>query len=374
MSEYYVGLMSGTSMDGIDAVVVDFSSSETPKLICSYSHSWPVDAYRELLTSRDIPDDQLSQLHTLDIQLGEIFAEATLALLDKAKLTAKDIIAIGNHGQTIRHRPDADQPFSLQIGDAKTLAQKTGIRVISDFRTADIEAGGQGAPLAPAFHEAIFRSETENRGILNIGGIANLTVLPADKSKPVTGFDTGPGNNMMDTWMAKIHNKNFDKNGDFASSGKINTGLLNYCLNDAYFNTPPPKSTGFEQFNLQWLNQQINSSCSENLSPADIQATLCELTARSIAEAVANDAAGISRLLVCGGGVHNGYLMERTQHALPKCKVESTQNCGVNPDWVEAMAFAWLAKRTNNQQAGNLPSVTGAKKAVILGSITSVSP
>ena len=370
MSEYYIGLMSGTSMDGIDAAVVDFSSSETPKLICTYSHSWPDDAYKKLLASRDIPDDQLSQLQTLDIQLGEIFAEATLTLLDKAKLTAKDIIAIGNHGQTIRHRPDADQPFSLQIGDAKTLAQKTGIRVISDFRTADIKAGGQGAPLAPAFHEAIFYSETENRGILNIGGIANLTVLPADKSKPITGFDTGPGNNMMDAWMAKIHGKNFDKNGDFARSGQVNQSLLKQCLGDDYFNAAPPKSTGFEQFNLEWLNQQIKNSDNEKLSPADIQASLCELTARSIAQAIEHDATDIRHLLVCGGGVHNSYLMERIRQALANCKVESTEVCGAHPDWVEAMAFAWLAKRTINRQPGNLPSVTGAKKAVVLGSIT----
>ena len=374
MPEYYVGLMSGTSMDGIDAVVVDFSSGETPELICSYSHLWPDEVYKEVLAVRDIPDDQLDQLHALDIRLGEIFAEATLALLDKAKLSAKDIIAIGNHGQTIRHRPDAAQPFSLQIGDAKTLSQKTGICVVSDFRTADIKAGGQGAPLAPAFHKAIFRSEDENRGILNIGGIANLTVLPADNSKPITGFDTGPGNNMMDAWISRHSDKTFDKNGDFARSGKINQALLKQCLNDDYFKTPPPKSTGFEQFNLNWFNQQLKNSGCKKLSAADIQASLCELTARSIAEAVVSTTADINHLLVCGGGVHNGYLMERTQHALPNCTVESTQACGVNPDWVEAMAFAWLAKRTINQQAGNLPSVTGATKAVILGSITSVYP
>ncbi|MDH5388821.1 MAG: anhydro-N-acetylmuramic acid kinase [Gammaproteobacteria bacterium] len=373
MSEYYVGLMSGTSMDGIDAVVVDFSSSKTPKLICTYSHPLPVDVYRELLASRELADDKLNQLHALDIRLGEIFAEATLALLDKAKLTAKDIVAIGNHGQTIRHRPDADQPFSLQIGDAKTLAQKTGIRVISDFRTADIKAGGQGAPLAPAFHKAVFQSETETRGILNIGGIANITVLPADKSLTVTGFDTGPGNNMMDAWMAKTHNKNFDKNGEFARSGQINEDLLNLCLSDVYFKTTPPKSTGFEQFNLDWFNQQLKNSGNEKLNAADRQATLCELTARSIADAVVSTA-DINHLLVCGGGVHNSYLMGRIQLALPNCKVESSEVCGVHPDWVEAMAFAWLAKRTINQQTGNLPSVTGAKKAVMLGSITSVYP
>jgi anhydro-N-acetylmuramic acid kinase len=370
MPEYYVGLMSGTSMDGIDAALVDFSSSKTPRLVCTHSHDWPDDVHKQLLASRNLPDDQLDQLHTLDIRLGEIFAEATLSLLDKAKLIGKDIIAIGNHGQTIRHRPEAAQPFSLQIGDAKTLAQKTGIRVISDFRTADIEAGGQGAPLAPAFHEAIFRSETENLGILNIGGIANLTVLPADKSKPVIGFDTGPGNNMMDAWIAKHCDKNFDQNGDFARSGKTNEGLLNCCLNDAYFHTAPPKSTGFEQFNLSWLNEQINNSANENPSAADIQSTLCELTARSIADAVLHHATDISHLLVCGGGVHNSYLMERIQFALPTCKVESSEVCGVHPDWVEAMAFAWLARQNIQNLPGNLLSVTGAKKPVVLGSMT----
>ncbi|MCK5263921.1 MAG: anhydro-N-acetylmuramic acid kinase, partial [Gammaproteobacteria bacterium] len=230
MPEYYVGLMSGTSMDGIDAALVNFSSSKIPNLVCTHSHPWPDDVYRELQASRELPDNQLDQLHALDIHLGEIFAKATLTLLDKAKLTAKDIIAIGNHGQTIRHRPDAMQPFSLQMGDAKTLAQKTGIRVVSDFRTADIEAGGQGAPLAPAFHEAVFRSETEDRGILNIGGIANLTILPSDQTQAVIGFDTGPGNNMMDTWMAKCCGKKFDKNGDFAGNGKINETLLEQLL------------------------------------------------------------------------------------------------------------------------------------------------
>ncbi|MDH5611145.1 MAG: anhydro-N-acetylmuramic acid kinase [Gammaproteobacteria bacterium] len=370
MPEYYVGLMSGTSMDGIDAALVDFAGGEIPKLICTHSHPWPDDTYEELLASRLLPDNELGQLDALDIQLGKIFANATQSLLDKAKLTAKDIIAIGNHGQTIRHRPDADQPFSLQIGDAKMLAQLTGITVVSDFRTADIKAGGQGAPLAPAFHAAVFRSQIEIRGILNIGGIANLTILPSDQTQPVIGFDTGPGNNMMDAWIKKSCGQNFDKNGIFARSGQINENLLNTCLSDVYFNTSPPKSTGFEQFNLTWLQQQIKNSASKNLSAADIQASLCELTARSIANAVIHQASSINHLLVCGGGVHNQYLMERIQLALPACKVESTDACGIHPDWVEATAFAWLAKQTINNQPGNLPSVTGARKAVILGQIT----
>lgn len=378
MSNYYIGLMSGTSMDGIDAVVVDFSSAasgETPHLICAHSHSWPDDVYQQLLACRDLADEELHLLQDLDIRLGTIFAEATLALLDKAKLTADDIIALGNHGQTLRHRPDTSRPFSLQIGDAKTLAQQTGIRVISDFRSADIAAGGQGAPLAPAFHADVFSSDNEDRGILNIGGIANLTTLPAgangDECHLVTGFDTGPGNTLMDAWMTKTCGRSFDENGEFARSGKINEALLKRCLSAAYFAAPPPKSTGFEQFNLKWLSAQLEQQPeSDALSNADIQATLCELSARSICEAVSRYAGNIKHLLVCGGGVHNAHLMARIRSSLPECLVESTEVCGIHPDWVEAMAFAWLAKRTLNHQPGNLPSVTGARKAVVLGRIT----
>lgn len=369
MPEYYVGLMSGTSMDGIDAALVDFSGDH-PQLICSHNHHWPDKVYQQLLATRDLADNELNQLTALDVRLGEIFAEATLALLAKAEISAEEIIAIGSHGQTIRHRPDAASPFSLQFGDAKTLALKTGIRVISDFRSADIEAGGQGAPLAPAFHDAVFRSETEDLGILNIGGIANLTVLPADPSKPVTGFDTGPGNNMMDAWIAKIHGESFDKNGEFARSGKVNSNLLKHFFDENYFALAPPKSTGFEEFNLDWLNAKLKNLASENLSDADIQASLCELSARTISEAVKQYAVTIDRLLVCGGGVNNIYLMEKIQQFLPNCKVESSENYGVHPDWVEAMAFAWLARQNIQNLPGNVPSVTGAKKAVILGCVT----
>lgn len=367
-----MGLMSGTSIDGIDAALVDFSDNTTPRLICTHSHSWPASVFTELLTSRDIPDEKLKELHPLDIRLGEIFAEATIALLEKAKLTAKDIIAIGNHGQTLRHRPNANPPFSLQFGDARTLAQKTGIRVVSNFRTADIEAGGQGAPLAPAFHAAVFRNETEPRGILNIGGIANLTLLPTDPRQTIIGFDTGPGNNMMDAWMIKSCGQRFDDNGHFARTGQINEILLQQCLSDDYFHASPPKSTGFEQFNLSWFNKQVEKCVIKDLDPADVQATLCELTARSIATAVMQESYNITRVLVCGGGVHNSYLMERLQCLLSGCKVESTDVCGIHPDWVEAITFAWLAKQTINGLPGNIPSVTGAKEAVVLGQITDV--
>lgn len=378
MPNYYVGLMSGTSMDGIDAVVVDFPSSlsdETPRLVCTYSHPWPDDVYQQLLASRDIPDEELYLLHDLDIRLGTIFAEATRALLGKAKLSADAIIAIGNHGQTLRHRPDASRPFSLQIGDAQTLAQQTGIRVISDFRSADIEAGGQGAPLAPAFHAAVFSSGAETRGVLNIGGIANLTVLPAgaggDEDAAVIGFDTGPGNTLMDAWMTRTCGRSFDENGEFARSGQINEVLLKRCLSEPYFHTPPSKSTGFELFNLDWLSAQLDQiPDAATLSSADIQATLCEVSARSISDAVNRYAKNIQHLLVCGGGVHNTHLMASIRSALPDCQVESTEACGIHPDWVEAMAFAWLAKRRLNNQPGNMASVTGAGMAVMLGQIT----
>ncbi|MFC1589656.1 anhydro-N-acetylmuramic acid kinase [Pseudomonadota bacterium] len=367
MPEYYVGLMSGTSMDGIDAVLIDFSDSETPKLICSHSHDWPEDIHQQLLATRDLPDERLNTLSPLDIRLGEIFAEATLELLDNAQLSTSDIIAIGNHGQTIRHRPDAAKPFSLQIGDAKTLTQKTGIRVVDDFRTADIEAGGQGAPLAPAFHEAVFRSNSENIGVLNLGGIANLSVLPSDQNQPVTGFDTGPANTLMDAWIEKCCGKSFDENGDFARSGKINQTLLEQLLADNYFKITPPKSTGFELFNIEWLNKSLSD---KNLRDADVQATLCELTAQSICGAIKQHAPTINHLLVCGGGVHNTYLLERIQSTLPECKVESTEAYGIHPDWMEAMAFAWLARCKLNNQPAKLASVTGASRNVVLGCIT----
>ncbi|MDH5764808.1 MAG: anhydro-N-acetylmuramic acid kinase [Gammaproteobacteria bacterium] len=370
MSEYYVGLMSGTSMDGIDAALVDFSDNDIPRLVCSHSHEWPATIHQQLQAARNLPDDQLHTLQSLDVQLGEIFAEATQALLNKSSVTSKEIIAIGNHGQTIRHRPDAAKPFSLQIGNAKILSQKTGISVIDDFRTADIEAGGQGAPLAPAFHEMVFRNHNENIGILNIGGIANLTILPASSVQPVTGFDTGPGNTLMDAWITKTRGDYFDKDGNFARSGEINADLLNHCIRDHYFDTKPPKSTGFEYFNLDWLDRQISNSACKGLNDADIQATLCELTARSIARAVKQYIPDFNHLLICGGGVHNSYLMERIQQSLPEYKIESTDMFGIAPDWVEAMAFAWLARQTMNQQPGNLPSVTGASKKVVLGRIT----
>ncbi len=365
--ELYIGLMSGTSMDGIDAALVDFSATQ-PVLITTHSHAWPDDIQQALIAARDLADDKLNTLFSLDEQCAEIFAEACFELLKNSAFQAEDIVAIGNHGQTIRHRPDIAEPFSLQIGNAKKLAALTGIDVISDFRTADIEAGGQGAPLAPAFHQAVFQHEKINRVMVNIGGIANITALAAGENQKVTGFDCGPGNTLMDAWIMHHEQKSYDADGALASSGKTSVGLLARLLMDDYFQLPPPKSTGFEYFNLEWLNRFIENE----ITAADMQSTLCDLTATSIIRAINQYAASTEEIYICGGGVHNKALMSRLQ-VLTKCPVTTTEELGVHPDWVEAMAFAWLAYQHKHQLSGNLPSVTGATKAVILGTKTPAS-
>jgi len=362
--ELYIGLMSGTSMDGIDAVLVDFSEAQ-PQLINTYSQPWPDDIQQALIKARDIPDEELSSLSSLDLRTAKIFAEACVRVLENTPHKSLDVIAIGNHGQTIRHRPNIDKPFSLQIGNAKRLAGLTGIDVISDFRTADIKAGGQGAPLAPAFHRAIFQDDRINRVIVNIGGIANITVLPKRKNQTVKGFDCGPGNGLMDAWILQHKQKNYDADGALASSGKTNATLLANLLMDGFFQLAPPKSTGFEYFNLEWLSKYLDSE----MDVADVQSTLCDLTATSIIRAINQYAASTEEIVICGGGAHNKELMRKLQ-ALTKLQVTTTETLGLHPDWVEAMAFAWLAYQHNHQQTGNLPSVTGAKKAVILGKKT----
>ena len=367
-TELYIGLMSGTSMDGIDAALVDFSAAQ-PRLIRDHSHPWPHDIQQALIKARNIPDDELDTLSSLDLQTAECFAEACKALLENTPYSAQDVVAIGSHGQTIRHRPNIKKPFSLQIGNAQKLASLTHIDVISDFRTADILAGGQGAPLVPALHQAMFYSNQVNRVIVNIGGIANITILPKDKDNNVIGFDCGPGNTLMDAWIAKQGQHSFDADGALAASGKTNARLLANLLMDDYFQLAPPKSTGFEYFKLAWLAQYATSKATDKLSDADMQSTLCDLTATSIIRAINQYAKQTDEIYICGGGVHNKELMSRLQ-AITKCPIATTEALGVHPDWVEALAFAWLAYRNIHQQTGNLPSVTGAKQAVVLGKKT----
>ncbi len=362
MAELFVGLLSGTSVDCIDAALVDFAT-QPPVLIASHNQPWPEDVRDAILHSRQLPDETLDSLGELDLACAECFAKAVNQCLQRADVDHKQVRAIGSHGQTIRHRPAAVQPFSLQIGNAKIIAEQTGIDVIHDFRTADIQAGGQGAPLVPGFHNAVFRSTEHNRVIVNIGGIANVTVLSKDLSAEITGFDTGPGNGLMDAWVQQTLKKSYDQNGQFAACGNTDARLLATLLRDDYFKRPPPKSTGFETFNLQWLQAHLQ----DYEPPENIQSTLCDLTATSIIRAIVQHAPDTEEIYVCGGGVHNTELMKRLQ-SFSKVPVSSTQTLGIPPDWVEAMTFAWLAKQYLDNQPGNIPSVTGAVRDVRLGS------
>jgi anhydro-N-acetylmuramic acid kinase len=368
MTALYVGLMSGTSMDGIDAVLVD-CYTEKPHLVATHSRAWPDTVRQQLEQAKQLDDKAVFELDVLDNVLAEQFAEATLELLAIAGTTSEEVVAIGSHGQTIRHHPQAPAPFSLQLGNGKRIADLTGIQTVYDFRRADIMAGGEGAPLAPAYHNAVLRSSSENRCVVNIGGIANITVLPADARLAVTGYDTGPGNNLMDGWIKQNKSLSYDDNGSWARSGQVDGHLLSRLHADEYFLQPPPKSTGFEYFNLSWLyRHDINTVRAE-----DLQATLCELTASTIADAIQASATSIQRVLVCGGGVHNSFCIKRLQDHLGDISVESTEYYGVHPDWVEAMAFAWLAKRNLQGKPGNLPSVTGADARVVLGTLATAN-
>ncbi len=364
MSDLYIGLMSGTSMDGIDAALVQFDGT-TLDILHTDQHLYPGPVREQLLLARsDAALKSPGDVPELHRQVGEAFRDAAINLLAGAGVAASSVAAIGSHGQTLRHAPDASPPYSLQIGDPEIIATGTGIMTIADFRRADIELGGQGAPLAPAFHEWLFRSSAATRVVLNIGGIANITVLHAD-GRPTTGFDTGPGNTLLDAWIRKQGLAAYDADGDWGASGSVIDELLATLLADPYFAAPAPKSTGFEYFNLDWLAAALT----DDHDATDIQSTLCQLTARSIADAVRSVAPDAAEVLVCGGGIHNSDLMGRLAAALPGTTVESTASAGLDPDWVEAVAFAWLAMRTRQGLPGNLPSVTGAAAHAVLGSV-----
>ena len=348
-------------MDGIDAALVDFID-DTATLIAHHSHTIPEEILAELQHLISLKTADKESFTELDKQLGLLFASACITLLDANNIKADEISAIGSHGQTVFHAPKAEPPFTLQIGNANIIAKQTGITTIADFRRNDMAAGGQGAPLVPAFHNAAFRSADKNRVILNIGGIANITVLPANSNTPVTGFDTGPGNTLLDLWVNKHLGQPVDCDGQWASGGVINRTLLEALLDDNYFKAPPPKSTGREHFNLCWLQQHQLDDTAQN-----IQATLCQLTIESIACAIETYAKETEELFVCGGGVYNPVLMQGLAKRLATIKVASTAALGIEPEWVEAVAFAWLAKQTLEGKPGNLPSVTGARHSVVLG-------
>lgn len=368
-SDLYVGLMSGTSLDGVDVAIVDFAQSPPELLYCSTT-PYPSSVRDRLLELCRSQMTSLDELYRLDAELGEIYAGVVNAALEKAAIPARQIIAIGCHGQTILHSPDSEVPYTAQIGDPNRLAALTGIDTVADFRRKDIALGGQAAPLAPAFHQFVFRSGSEDRAVINIGGISNISYLPADHNSPTLGFDTGPGNTLLDYWIEQNRNTPFDEDGNWARSGKVDDELLGRMLNDEpYFRQAPPKSTGTEYFNPGWLMSLLNDSASGELAPAAIQATLVELTVRTISGALAALPSRVQNCYLCGGGAHNRYLMERLALALPECTVTTTAKLGLDPDFVEASAFAWLARERVNLRTGNIPSVTRAQKTTILGGI-----
>lgn len=364
MPELFLGLISGTSVDSIDAALVDFSAA-TPRLVHACSTAWTDELRDAIFATRKQGDQELGDLTQLDQHCAEAFASAALECLQQCGTDPAEVIAIGSHGQTIRHRPDAATPFSLQVGNGQRIAEICSIDTVSDFRTADIKAGGEGAPLVPAFHADVFRQPGIDRVIVNIGGVANITILPADIEQMVSGFDTGPGNNMMDAWCLQHKGESYDRGGAFAASGKTDASLLAACLMDEYFSRNPPKSTGFEYFNLDWLNSRIETQTAAE----DIQSTLCDLTATSIIRDINRHASNTQQVFVCGGGAHNTELMQRMQK-MTRASISTTADLGIDPDWVEAMTFAWLAKQHLAGSPGNLPSVTGASSEVILGSLT----
>jgi len=368
--EYYIGLMSGTSMDGIDAAIVSFDVSldeNRVELHASVNLQYPEQLRKDLVKAATTPTDHpIENLDRLDTAVGECFRDAALKVINVSGIDASDIVAVGSHGQTVRHQPDAASPYSLQIGDPAIIAGGTGIVTVADFRSADIAAGGQGAPLVPPFHDWLFGGTGKPRAILNIGGIANVTLL-GSSGTPVTGFDTGPGNTLLDRWIQLRCNEVFDRDGAWAAEGKVIDALLESFLDYPYFTKPPPKSTGLEEFNLVWLATHD----ALDYDAVDVQATLSELTARTIANDILQYAPSTEEVFVCGGGVHNTDLLARLARVLPDIRIDSTVSAGLHPDWVEAAAFAWLAMRTMNKQTGNLPSVTGASRKVVLGAIHS---
>ncbi|MGH8117899.1 MAG: anhydro-N-acetylmuramic acid kinase [Rhodanobacteraceae bacterium] len=363
----YLGLISGTSADGIDVVLACFA----PRLqiVAARTFTYPEGLRERILAlARHDATVALTELGRLDVEIGEGFADAALALLREAGVDASAVAAIGSHGQTVCHRPAGPHPFTLQIGDPNVIAERTGIVTIADFRRADVAAGGQGAPLLPALHAAVFSDPDTARAILNLGGIANLTLLVP--GQPVLGFDSGPANCLVDAWSLRMRGAARDEGGTWAASGHSDSVLLARLLDDSYFAAPPPKSTGREYFNLDWLAARLKG----DPAPADVQATLLQLSAHSIATALRQHAPDVREVYACGGGVHNPVLLDALRAELPGVQVASTSALGLDPDFVEAVGFAWLARARLESVPGNLPSVTGARGPRLLGGVYAPIP
>lgn len=362
----YIGTMTGTSMDGLDLVAVTFSSNNQPDLLAWQQVSYPEELRKPLQELALDEGATVSQMCELDTALGRFYAKHINRFITHSGISGKHISAVAMHGQTVRHAVNCTLPYTLQIGDPNIVAALTGLVVTADFRRRDIALGGQGAPLAPAYHNQAFRSQNCNRVIINIGGIANITCLPSDPSSDICGFDTGPGNTLMDYLSKQALGTDYDNNGEFARSGKILSPQLTSLLqHEEYFHMPAPKSTGTDYFSPEWLKQ----SGLLDAKPADTMATLVELVCINLADAVKGLPMRIHEGYVCGGGAHNHYLMQRLAFHLGDCKLETTTALGIHPDWVEAIAFAWMARQTLHQRPANHPSVTNAEKFTILGAV-----
>jgi len=364
--------MSGTSLDGIDIAICSFSELDSNpnsfQFIAAKTFPFPYKLRKKLQNLILNPQISLQELGDIDVELGRLIAHSINQFLTSKNLTVQDIVAIGSHGQTLFHSPDTRHPFSFQIGNANEIAELTGITTIADFRQRDIAAGGQGAPLVPAFHQSVFCDYNKDRVIVNIGGISNITVLPSSEKEKVLGFDTGPGNGLLDYWIQSQLGESYDKSGQWAASGICNNAFLSLLLDTAYFKQTIPKSTGRELFNKSWLNGKL-AQLEQDIPAADVQATLVELTAITISNDIKTYANASQGIFICGGGAHNHALLKRLKSLLSDKKITTTQALNLDPDWVEACAFAWLAYRTTHQKTGNLASVTGANRAVILGAI-----
>jgi anhydro-N-acetylmuramic acid kinase len=359
LTALYIGLMSGTSMDGVDGVLARFSPQ--CQTLAHAHQAFPASLRAQFMALQQPGENEIDREALAANELAVQYAACVEKLLQQSGLTANEIAAVGAHGQTIRHRPE--RAYTRQSQNPALLAELTGIDVIADFRSRDIAAGGQGAPLVPAFHQALFAQPGECRALVNIGGISNISMLHANGL--VQGCDTGPGNVLLDAWIESERGQPYDANGAWAESGKIHSGLLNTLLNEPFLARPAPKSTGRDLFHRVWLEQQLAQH--PNLPSADVQATLTAFTAQSIADMLLRCSEDLQALYVCGGGAYNGYLMSLLALALPNIKLSTTASLGVAPDQVEALAFAWLARCHLLHQPGNLPAVTGASGVRILG-------
>ncbi|AUX85812.1 anhydro-N-acetylmuramic acid kinase [Acinetobacter sp. ACNIH2] len=376
MTAIYIGVMTGTSMDGVDIVAASFDPLQ---LHATLTLAFDPDLRNELMALTLPDDNEIDRMGKADVALAKMIGEGINTLIEQHQLDRSQIKAIGSHGQTIRHRPE--HGFTLQIGDPNIITEMTQIPVVSDFRRRDMAAGGQGAPLVPAFHQALFQHESIHRVILNLGGIANVSLLPAGAPEQVSGFDTGPANILMDAWCHRYTGQPYDENGNWAAYGQPIRSLLERLQAHDFFAKEPPKSTGREDFNLDWLDDQIMDWRNDELAydeledtPENVQATLLKLTTRAIKKAIYRSGMDTGEVYVCGGGAYNSQLLEQLRWRLRKHQwtVQSTADLGLSPTWVEATAFAWLAMRFVEHLSGNLPAVTGAKGYRILGSITAV--